>query len=449
MRQYSPKPLLPAICLALASAGCSTSGPQMRQTPTTAQDDAPGRAMPHVMTPDGGSTIDPTGTQMFGAGGDPGAATFENRLVTNVLQHSFTTQGGDFDPDLDAAGQTVAFASTRNSPRPDIFMKTVDGYAITQLTSDPADDIRPRFSPCGTRVAFCSNRDGNWDIWIINRDGTGLTQLTRDPADEIAPTWSPDGSRVAFCTWGRQSNQWEIWEMCAAQPGVRRFLAFGMFPAWSPDGRHIAFQRARQRDSRWFSVWTVELVDGDVRHPTEVAFSDDMACVAPSWSPDGKLLAFCTVRTTSAGGAAELADVWAIEIGTGSRWKLTDGSAVAFNPVWASTGRVFFVSSRTGAENIWSVAVNGAGTAAPVAGHPAGHGSPHAQHNGPQGDPHAHAESPHPTVPAQPGTDHGTAPTRVLGHQVEKTTPTEKPSNDHESTTKPAESEHGAPKDPH
>jgi TolB protein len=236
----------------------------------------------------------------------------------------------------------------------------VDGYAITQLTSDPADDIQPRFSPDGKKVVFCSNRSGNWDIWIVERDGAGMTQLTRDQADEVAPCWSPDGTRIAFCTWGRRSHQWELWEMAVAEPGVRRFLAFGMFPDWSPDGRHIAFQRARQRDGRWFSIWTIELADGDVKHPTEVAFSDDAACIAPHWSPDGKRLVYCAIRNSPAGSvesAPGFADLWMVEAESGLRMKLTDGGAPTFNPVWASSGRVYFVSSRAGTDNIWSVAV--------------------------------------------------------------------------------------------
>ncbi|MBW7905588.1 MAG: hypothetical protein LC135_03760 [Phycisphaerae bacterium] len=299
------------------------------------------------------------GLMRFGAGGGSDGA-FENRLITNVLQHSFTAHGADFDPHIDAAGQFVVFASTRNSERPDIFMKGVDGYAITQLSSDPADDIQPRFSPDGTRIAFASNRSGNWDVWVIGRDGTELTQLTRDQADEVAPCWSPDGQRIAFCTWGRRSQQWEIWEIGLSEPGVRRFLAFGMFPDWSPDGRFIAFQRARQRDSRWFSIWTIELVGGEVRHPTEVVYSDEAACVAPHWSPDGKRLVYCAITGGREGsGAGTTADLWAVETISGQRWKLTDGSSPAFNPVWASNERVFFVSPRAGSDNIWSVSAPG------------------------------------------------------------------------------------------
>jgi TolB protein len=297
---------------------------------------------------------------LFGDQPDQERVPFENRLITNLTRHTTTSDGLDFDPDIYLPEELLLFASTRHANRPDIFMKKIGGATLVQLTSDPADDIQPRISPDGQKVAFASNRTGNWDIWFINRDGTNLTQLTRDPSDEVAPCFSPDGTQVAYTLWGHRSRQWEIWTLSVAQPGVRRFLAYGMFPAWSPDGSKIAFQRARQRGSRLFSVWTLELVNGEARHPTEVAHVDSMACIAPRWSPDGSMLAYCTTAgdaapSTASPGTPASADVWLVDADTGVRMKLTDSAAPAFNPVWADAGRVFFVSPRAGTENIWSI----------------------------------------------------------------------------------------------
>lgn len=287
---------------------------------------------------------------------DGGQAAFNNRLVANVTQHSFTSEGRDFDPDVDLRGELLAFASTRHAEHPDIYLKGVDSTGLTQLTSDPADDVQPRFSPDGQRIAFASNRSGTWDLWLINRDGTGLTQLTHDLSDEIAPCWSPDGSQIAFTVWSPRGHVWEIWALTVDRPGVRKFLVAGMFPAWSPDGARLAFQRARQRGSRWFSIWTVDLVDGEARNPTEVAQADRAACIAPQWGPEGRWLVYCALtRPAGLQRAAGDADLWAVSVESGARRKLTDGSAAAFNPAWSRAGRVYFVSNRTGTENIWSV----------------------------------------------------------------------------------------------
>lgn len=295
----------------------------------------------------------------FGERGRDADEPFDSRMVVNYRQHSFTMDGLDFDPDVDPKGTFLVYASTRNAQHPDLYWKAVDGTATTQLTGDPADDIQPSISPDGERIAFCSNRTGNWDVWLIRRDGTGLVQLTHDPGDEVAPCWSPDGRQLAYSVWGYRSHQWEIWMLDVERPGMRKYLANGMFPAWSPDGRHISFQRARQRGSQWFSIWTLELVDGEARHPTEVVHSEASACVAPRWSPDGSKLVYCALAPSRSGTATErestVADLWSIELATGARVKLTDGSVSAFNPVWAPNGRIFFVCARGGTENIWSV----------------------------------------------------------------------------------------------
>ncbi|MGD8451270.1 MAG: hypothetical protein PVJ57_05575 [Phycisphaerae bacterium] len=295
-------------------------------------------------------------------GDDPTAeqVPFENRLITNLRQHSFTMEGLDFDPDVDGAGETLVFASTRNAEQPDLFLKNVEGSAVTQLTGDPSADIQPRFSPDNEHVVFCSNRSGNWDIWLIGRDGTGLTQLTSDPGDEIAPCWAPDGNEIAYTVWGYRSHQWEVWTLAVDSPGVRRFLAYGMFPAWSPDGKQIAFQRARQRGSQWHSVWTIDLVDGEARHPTEVARSELAACIAPSWSQDGSMLVYCAVQPEAEAPAAQrraprAAELWTVDLSSGLRMKLTGDSVSAFNPVWGPEDRIFFVSARNGTENVWSL----------------------------------------------------------------------------------------------
>ncbi len=281
------------------------------------------------------------------------AAAQKPSLPPNVAQHTFSTVGRDFDPDVSPDGVVLAFASTAHSENPDIFLKAVDGFAVTQITSDPADDIQPRFSPDGERLAFCSNRGGNWDIWIVARDGTGLTQLTRERTDEIAPCWSPDGRQVAFSAWNTRANQWEIWTVSGDQPGTRRFLCAGMFPAWAPDGGRIACQRARQRGTRWFGIWAIDLVGGEARHPTELATDDRAACIAPRWAPNGRTLAFGMVPLQ--GTADSNSTLWTVDAHSGVRKVLTAQGITAFNPAWGEDGRVFFVSHDGRVENIWSI----------------------------------------------------------------------------------------------
>src|SRR5438552_2160594 len=84
----------------------------------------------------------------------------------------------------------------------------------------------------------------------------------------------------------RRRGQWEIWT-APLDGGEQKMIGYGLFPSWSPrkDVDRIAYQRPRQRGSRWFSLWTMDLVDGEGRRPTEVAVSPVAAIVTPSWSP--------------------------------------------------------------------------------------------------------------------------------------------------------------------
>jgi Tol biopolymer transport system component len=255
----------------------------------------PSDAMHYEPTPVADGQQGPAAFEFMGDNPRYDHVPYENRSLTNVTQHTFTVDGVDFDPDLDTTGEELLFASTRHSVHPDIYIKHVDGTAMQQITSDPADDVQPKFSPDGELVAFSSNRSGNWDIWTVRRDGTELRRLTTFAGDEISPTWSPNGQMIAFTLWSPRARRWEVWTLDVLNPGVRRFLTYGMFPSWSPDGRKIAFQRARQRGTRWFSIWTVDLIDDEARHPTEVAYRPNSACIAPRWSPSGDALVYAAV----------------------------------------------------------------------------------------------------------------------------------------------------------
>ncbi|MBX3440302.1 MAG: PD40 domain-containing protein, partial [Planctomycetaceae bacterium] len=66
-----------------------------------------------------------------------------------------------------------------------------------RLTDDPRQDIRPRISPDGQRIAFTSARDGTYEIYVMNLDGTGVQNVSRHPETDDYCAWHPDG-RLAF-----------------------------------------------------------------------------------------------------------------------------------------------------------------------------------------------------------------------------------------------------------
>ena len=83
------------------------------------------------------------------------------------------------------------FTDKRFTGNPLAVVMNADGSNGLRLTNHPADDRDPTWSPDGTRLAFASNRPGNWDIYRMEADGSGVTNLTNHPAADIQPVWSP------------------------------------------------------------------------------------------------------------------------------------------------------------------------------------------------------------------------------------------------------------------
>jgi len=288
--------------------------------------------------------------------------------VGNIQRITFSTEGADFDPEVDPTGQWLIFASTRHRETSDLYFKRVDGSAVTQLTNDPGNDVMPAISPDGKQIAFASDRAGNWDIYLMDANGGQSMQVTNDSAHEIHPSFSPDGRWLVYCRYGEQSGDWELVVIELANPSTKRFIGYGLFPNWSPVDNKIVFQRARERGTRWFSIWTIDLVDGQAMRPTEIAASANAAVITPDFSPDGTHIVFCTVvdsgpPSTIAGtgnnsaDSPRQADIWMVDVDGRNRMNLTQSQFTNLQPVWAKDGTIFFTSNRSLArgENVWSI----------------------------------------------------------------------------------------------
>src|SRR3990172_1844040 len=106
----------------------------------------------------------------------------------------------------------IAFASERDGNY-EIYVMDADGSNPTNLTNDGATDGGPAWSPDGGKIAFTSERDGNYEIYVMDADGSNPTNLTNNSAWDSEPAWSPDGSKIAFESY--RDNNREIYVMNA------------------------------------------------------------------------------------------------------------------------------------------------------------------------------------------------------------------------------------------
>ena len=283
---------------------------------------------------------------------------------SGLAQVSFTDDGADFDPEISPDGRWLTYASTRHAETSDIYRKQVDGRTMTRLTSDPAEDAMPSVSPDGRWITFASDRTGNWDVWMMPAEGGPATQLTFESDDELHPSFCPEGDRIAYSRHNGHTGRWEIWSFEIARPGVRTYVCDGLFPRWSPDPSRssLLFQRARERGSRFYGVWTVEFTDGGASSPTEIVSATDAAIMHPAWSPDGRRICFSTVvRPRGTTAWSEVADLWVIGVDGTGRSRLTAGRFRNLQPTWSPDGRIYFVSDRGGSECLWSLRGSDAG----------------------------------------------------------------------------------------
>ena len=217
----------------------------------------------------------------------------------------------------------IAYVSDRDGNF-EIYAMNSDGSGQTRLTNNPAEDVEPDWSPDGSKIAFFSNRDGNHEIYVMDADGSNQTRLTDNIDLDEGPAWSPDGTRIAYHSRIGEGN-WEIYVMNADGSNQTR-LTFNLTrdtaPAWSPDGARIAYVSGHKQISVMNS-------DGS----SQVRITDGLGDGAPAWSSDGGKIAFHSERADG-----DNMDVYVMDPDGTNPTRLTNSPGGAGAPAWSPDG---------------------------------------------------------------------------------------------------------------
>ncbi|MEK6373972.1 MAG: protein kinase [Acidobacteriota bacterium] len=220
---------------------------------------------------------------------------------------------------------------------------------LTQLTFDAGVESQPTISPDGKSVVYVAGAGSNRDIFVQRVGGANAINLTKDsPVHDDEPAFSPDGQQIAFRS---ERDGGGIFLMGATGESVRRLCDFGYNPAWSPDGKSIGIDTEKIADPSArvliSHIWTVNVESG----ARKVLF-DRSDAVQPAWSPHDHSIAFWGVLkgrrvifTMSARG--------------GKATPIIDDGSMNWNPFWSPDGKVlYFCSDRAGMMNLWRAPID-------------------------------------------------------------------------------------------
>jgi tricorn protease len=244
-------------------------------------------------------------------------ATVRHLMAVVVGQNAATTAAlpSFAEPALSPDRTEIALVSGG-----DIWTAPVVGGDARLLIAHPAYEARPLYSPDGRKLAFISGRTGNGDIYVLTFETGELRRLTFDDGNEQLDAWSRDGKWLYFSSTSRDiSGMNDVYRVSVEggtpmQVSADRYVN-EFFAAPAPDGQSVAISARSIASQQWWRKGHSHIDEAEV------------------WLlRDGK-----TYEKVAGGGAKEM-------------W-----------PMWGADGRsLFYVSDRSGAQNIWVKPPNGA-----------------------------------------------------------------------------------------
>jgi Tol biopolymer transport system component/predicted Ser/Thr protein kinase len=235
---------------------------------------------------------------------------------------------------------------------------------LSQVTFAGGIEEYPAWSPDGKALLYMAEVGKIRKIFRKDLVSGQDSQVTHGDFDELQPAWSPDGKQAAFVR-ARQPGvrlqpgdvfgefqDGDVWVLDLASGEESKLVDNAFNPVYSPDGQHIAV------DASWASPRRIWLLDRQGHNPQQITTdtSEEVAHLAPAWSPDGKKIVFQNHAGTKF-------DVRVVNLDSKQMNWITNDFFTNIRPSWSPSGRfIYFSSYRSGGINIWRAPVKEDGT---------------------------------------------------------------------------------------
>ena len=238
---------------------------------------------------------------------------------------------------------------------------------IRQLTvSADATNVRPMWSPDGKRIAYQSNKDGSFHIYIMDADGGNTQQISSGAdIDDRHPAWSPDGNTIAVDS-GDATHR-EIWLIdipSKRRTQITKTGGIASFPSWSPDGKRLAYYvytssytpsttTAAGQYTGQMDVFTASRDGSGVAQMTNGLASEansqcTFACHSVRWSPDGSRIAF------SDGDLAKVLVMPSTPQSNAQPTAITPDGERSHFPTFTANGQVLYITEHILIDQSWT-----------------------------------------------------------------------------------------------
>lgn len=244
------------------------------------------------------------------------------------------------DPQISPDGKRVAYTVTwpdkdEDETRTAVYVATMDGRAPARRFTHGKRDHTPRWSPDGSALAFVSDRGDKNQLFVAPLDGGEARQVTHARWGVAQPAWSPDGKRIAYSS--RVGEYKESKERKGAEKNAPRVIHDLRYKL---DG--VGFF-----DNRRTHIFVVDVETGKETQITDGDYFDDQ----PAWSPDGKTITFISDRERQRHQRQWRADVWTVLATGGRPRKLTRSRGASAHPTFSPDGKLIaFVGAENGDE---------------------------------------------------------------------------------------------------